>query len=113
FTNIANGGNVSGATSPVLTINGATAANALDYQVVCANTVGRATSGVATLSVTVVPPGGLWTASFQLTNNTAQYGFVGLGSYTGKGVLGTGTYWNAIGDLQAAFTGGTYDSLTD
>ncbi len=113
FTNIPNGGNVLGATSPLLTINGATIANALDYEVVAANSVGTNTSGVAALSVTAVPPGGQWTVNFQSTNATASDGFVGLDSYTGNGVLGTGTYWNSIGDPQGAFTGGTYTSVTD
>ena len=67
---------------------------------------------MATVTVTAVPTG-LWTANFQLTNATDEYGFVGLNSYAGPGVLGTGTYWNAIDDPDNAFAYGTFYSVSD
>lgn len=114
FTNIPLSVNA-GAHSPTLDIASAGTANALDYQVIAANSVGSGTSSVATLTVTVVPPGGLWTVNFQLTNNVLGFATStsGLGRYTGRGVLGTGTYWNPIPDLAGAFTGGTYNSVSD
>ena len=60
FTNVVDGGNVSGATTATLTINGAYAANVADYVVVITNTLGAVTSSPpATLSVgpPIVLPG--------------------------------------------------------
>ncbi len=115
FTNVINAGNVSGATLATLTITNIQAANALDYRQICTNSAGSVTGNVATVSVTIVPPGGLWTVSFQLTNNVLNFGTSasGLGQYAGPGVLGTGTFWNPIPDLAGAFTGGNYNSVSD
>jgi hypothetical protein len=112
WTDVPTNSNYSGVASPILTITDVTPANALMYEVVVTNPLTSATSGVATVSVTPIPSG-LWTANFQLTNATDEYGFVGLGSYTGRGVLGSGTYWNAISDPKQAFTAGTYSNVTD
>ena len=55
YTNLPDGGSISGATSPTLAIAGATPANMLDYVVVITNTLGMATSSPpATLTLT--PP---------------------------------------------------------
>jgi hypothetical protein len=116
FSNVTNSGNYSGATSSTLTITGVTVTNALDYQVVAANSVGSVTSSVATLSVTVVPPGGQWTVNFQLTNNTINFATSttqGGGRYTGNGVLGSGTYWNTFSNTAGAFGSGTFPTTTD
>ena len=71
YTNVVNGGNISGATSATLIITNATFANAADYIVVVGNSQGTATSanptteGIANLSIngpsptsTVLYPGG-------------------------------------------------------
>jgi hypothetical protein len=115
FSNLSNSGNVSGATSPTLTISGVTAANALDYRQICLNSAGSATGSVATITVTPVPSGGLWTVDFQMTNNVLGFATStnGLGQFAGAGVLGTGTYWNPIPDLAGSFGGGTYTSASD
>jgi hypothetical protein len=110
WANVPSNQNYSGTTGAILTINNATLANSLYYEVVVANNVGTNTSGAGQLIVTAVPTG-VWTANFQLTNATDEYGFVGLNSYTGHGVLGTGTYWNVIPDPNNAFAGGTFASL--
>ena len=52
---LVNGGNVSGATSPQLTLSNLVQTNAGDYFVVMANGAGQATSAVATLVVIVQP----------------------------------------------------------
>src|SRR5208283_4253580 len=96
------------ANSAILSVTNVTVTNALVYQAVASSPYGTNTSGPSTVTVTPLPAPGLWTVNFQLTNATAQSGFVGDGSYTGLGVLGTGTYWNPIGDPAAAFTGGTW-----
>jgi hypothetical protein len=112
WANVPTNANYSGVTSPILQINNATLANSLEYEVAVMNSSSTATSGVATVTVTAVPTG-LWTANFQLTNATDEYGFVGLNSYAGPGVLGTGTYWNAIDDPDNAFAYGTFYSVSD
>jgi hypothetical protein len=104
--------NYSGGTSPILQIINATTNQALEYEVVVSNPGATVTSGVSTISVTPVPTG-VWTANFQLTNATDEYGFIGLGSYTGHGVLGNGTFWNPISDTLNAFQSGTFYSTSD
>jgi hypothetical protein len=54
-TPLANGGNISGATSPALALVSVTPSNAGNYAVVITNAAGSVTSSVATLTV-VVPP---------------------------------------------------------
>jgi hypothetical protein len=115
FTNLANSGNYSGATSPTLTIANLAAGNALDYQQICHNSAGSVTGNVATITVTTVPPGGLWTVNFELTNNVVNFNTStnGLGHYNGPGVLSGGNFWNPIPDLSGSFTGGNYVSTSD
>ena len=54
-TNISNGGNISGATTNVLTLTAVTTNNAGNYSLVITNAYGSITSAVATLTV-VLPP---------------------------------------------------------
>jgi hypothetical protein len=55
FTNLADGGNISGATTATLRINGVTAANTADYVVAISNTLGAVTSSPPA-TVTAVAP---------------------------------------------------------
>jgi hypothetical protein len=55
FTNVVNGGNISGATNNTLTITNLSAANAGDYVVVVTNSAGAATSVVAHITVISAP----------------------------------------------------------
>ncbi|HEY1662150.1 MAG TPA: immunoglobulin domain-containing protein [Verrucomicrobiae bacterium] len=68
-TNLANGGNLSGATTNVLTLTAVTTANAGNYTLIAANLYGTATSSVAALGV-VQPPA----FTLSLTNQTIQCG---------------------------------------
>jgi hypothetical protein len=115
FTNLSNGGGISGATSATLTINPIQPDNAADYRQIVTNSAGSITGNVATVSVTPVLPGGLWTVNFQVTNNVLDFSTStnGLGLYAGPGVLGGGTYWNPIPDTIGEYTGGTYVSVSD
>jgi hypothetical protein len=54
FTNVLNSATVSGATTTALSFSPASANNAADYLVIIANTLGAATSSVATLTITPV-----------------------------------------------------------
>ena len=51
YTNLSNGGNISGATSSVLTIAGATGNEGISYQVIVSNSFNVVTSTVATLTL--------------------------------------------------------------
>jgi hypothetical protein len=116
FTNLPNSGNYSGVTSGTLTINNVNAANALDYQVIAANVAGSVTSSISTLSVSVIPPGGLWTVDFQLTNDTINFATSpnsGGGQYTGLGILGAGNWWNPFVNNAGAFGYGTFTTASD
>jgi hypothetical protein len=65
YTNLADGGRISGAASASLTIANINASDALDYLVVLANAAGSVTSSVATLTVPPVGPPENITLSFQ------------------------------------------------
>jgi subtilase family serine protease len=80
-TNLLNGGNVSGATSNVLTISTVTSVNAGNYALVATNIYGSATSQVATLTL-VQPPA----ITLPPTNQTIQ-----CGSNASFSVAATGT----------------------
>jgi hypothetical protein len=69
-TNLSNGGNLSGATSNVLTLAAATTNNNGSYSLFITNAYGSITSAVATLTV-VLPPA---ITSSSLTNHTLQCG---------------------------------------
>ena len=100
FHNLANDSHLSGATSSTLTIK-TTMADALDYRLVLNNTYGSVTSSIATINLTPVPVNGLWTVNFSFCG-----GNNGMPStpYSGPGVLGSGTFWNAITGGQVANT---------
>jgi hypothetical protein len=70
WTNVLNGGNISGATGSTLTFSGAQTNNSGNYQVVVTNYVGSVTSAVAVLTITSAP-----FLTVQPTNQT-----VGVGS---------------------------------
>lgn len=98
FHNLVNDSHLSGANSSTLTIK-TTLADALNYQLVLTNVYGSATSSVATLSLSPVPQNGLWTVNFAVIgpNNGAP-----ATQYSGPGVLGSGTFWNALAGGQFA-----------
>jgi hypothetical protein len=56
-------------------------------------------------------PAGLWTVNFQFTNNVNTGTYIGLGRFTGNGILGSGTYWNSIANTGSA--AGTFTSTSD
>jgi hypothetical protein len=115
FTNLIDGGDISGSTSVTLTITNSQVADAGYYRQVASSSGGSVTGNVATVTVEVVPAGGLWTVNFQLTNNVLGFATStnGLGHYAGAGVLGGGTFWNPIPDLAGAFNTASYTNSSD
>ena len=98
FHNLTNDSHLTGANSGTLIIH-TTVADALDYQLVVTNAYGSATSSVATVSLTPIPLNGLWTVNFAVivANNGSP-----TTDYSGPGVLGSGTFWNALSGGQFA-----------
>jgi hypothetical protein len=100
FHNLQNDSHISGVNSGTLTIK-TTVADAMDYQLVLTNAYGTNTSSVATVSLAPVPLNGIWTVNFAVVsaNNGAPSTV-----YSGPGVLGNGTFWNALTGSQFAST---------
>jgi hypothetical protein len=108
FHNLSNDSHLSGANSSTLTIH-TTTADAMNYRLVLANSYGSITSSVATVSVAPIPHNGLWTVNFAIAgaNNGAP-----ATPYSGPGVLGSGTFWNALGAQAANTTSFRDDGVT-
>jgi hypothetical protein len=87
FTNLVNGGPVSGATSSTLSISSLTANWASSYQVVVTNNYASATSSVASLSL--APSG---TTSLSISNNSFEYPHSAGQQIYCSGTPGTYTY---------------------
>jgi alpha-tubulin suppressor-like RCC1 family protein len=81
---LVNGGGISGATTPSLTVSNAQTANSGDYSVVITNSIGSVTSSIAALTVTNVPV--VITVQPQPTNLV-----VAMGSNATLTVTATGT----------------------
>lgn len=99
---ISNGGNISGATSNVLTITGITSADAGDYTVVVTNLAGANTSAPPA-TITVVDSGTLAGWNFNTTFNTttpaSSHGVAATASLVGTtGFTNTGA--SGLGDLE-------------
>jgi hypothetical protein len=116
FTNLTNAGNVSGATSATLTINGATPANSAQYEVVVSNSLGFVTTTPVSLQVvtpkaTPAPQvlfGGL-TAHFNVSvsglSATYKWQKNGVGLSDGGRISGSATANLQISNLQNTDTG--------
>jgi hypothetical protein len=101
---LVNGGNISGATSNVLTLTAVTTNNAGNYTLLVTNLYGSATSSVATLTV-VLPP----KITLPPTNQTTQCGSNAAFSVTATGTTPLEYQWSLDG---AAVTGATTTSLS-
>ncbi len=104
YTNLLDGGNISGAQTPTLTLARITADQAGEYLVLVTNSLGSVSSDAAGL--TVLPmPAGQWIANFDF--DTTPGG--DAGTYNGPGVLGSGKFWNSIPG-PSAWAQGSYTS---
>jgi hypothetical protein len=76
------------------------------YHLVAANGCSSASNNPIAVNFNALPatPPGLWTINFQVTNNVLNYSTgAGVGHYSGRGILGDGTYWNVLPDNAGAF----------
>jgi len=112
-TNLANGGNISGATNSQLTIGPAVLADAGTYSVVVANAFGSATSAVATLTIpaptlTIKSPGQDVTAALLTIKGTATGAFgvtnvqfqLNSNVWSSAATTNRWTNWSAVVTLQ-------------
>jgi hypothetical protein len=87
------------------------------YRLQAANSAGSITSAPVQVTYNALPvtPAGLWTANYQITNNLLQGTIgVGIGNYVGRGLLGTGQYWNIIPDVVTSlYTGINLAGVSD
>jgi len=97
YTNLTDGGTISGATNATLTITGVQPTNALNYVVVITNSLGSITSSVATLVVLPTSPA---------TNFTLNYGGSPIAESAGNDWNNVNV-WNPIG-LSAATSAFAY-----
>jgi hypothetical protein len=109
--------NVPGATSSTLLVNPFTVGT-IYYQLVATNVGAFRTNTPVAVTFNALPasPAGLWTANFQVTNNILNFAVSasGTGKYVGRGILGNGTYWNALPDVTVTmYTGITVVGNTD
>jgi hypothetical protein len=70
-----------------------------NFHVIIANTAGSVTSRTAIVSYTPIPfvGGGSWVVNFAMSTTNGGSGNV----YSGRGILGTGTYWNKLNTYNA------------
>ena len=100
FSNLANGGNVSGATTAQLTITGATAANAADYRVIVSNGSGSVTSSPkATLTIRNTAANLIHRWNFNETSGTIAHDSVGTANGTLVSGTGTSASFNGTGQV--------------
>jgi hypothetical protein len=104
---------VAGATGTTLLIN-PQVTGVLHYQLVAGNIATTVTSSPVVVTFNALPstPPGLWTINFQPTNNIGAGQNIGggVGHYVGRGILGSGTYWNILPHVLP--TGGGYNANT-
>jgi Pro-kumamolisin, activation domain/Bacterial surface protein, Ig-like domain/Immunoglobulin domain/Immunoglobulin I-set domain/Bacterial Ig-like domain (group 3)/Bacterial Ig domain len=106
-TSLVNGGNISGATSNVLTLAPVTLANAGNYSLVATNIYGSATSSIATLTVTQPPA-----ITIPPASQTIQCGSNATFSVTATGALPLNYQWFLDGTAVADATNASL-SLTN
>jgi PKD repeat protein len=105
FGNGVNWTNLPAATSNSVVVN-PQVVGTVYYQLIATNLFGATTNTPVSVIFNALPtmPAGLWTASFEVTNNLFQNIIsTGIGNYVGRGILGNGTYWNSVPDYYAYY----------
>lgn len=90
YTNLVESGQFVGVHNATLTMPNVSLSQAASYRVNVSNTAGSVTSDV--VSVTVQALATPWTVNFDFDCSEGGY----VGTFTAPGVLGAGSYWNAI-----------------
>jgi beta-glucanase (GH16 family) len=103
FTNLVNGGQISGVNSNILTITNLTASWALDYQVIVTNSSGAVTSSPAATLTMIV------TTSIAIPNFSFESDSVNSGSYT----IQTPTSWSTANGSGSVITAIIYPASGD
>jgi hypothetical protein len=85
---------IPGATNATLTINDIKTSDAGTYTLSASNSVDSTNSTPAVLTLLSSPA--KFTINFDFDSYGTQYGSATPGTYSGPGVLGTGTFWNSI-----------------
>lgn len=85
------------------------------YHMVATNAVGSGTNNPSVVSFNALPvtPPGLWTVNYQITNNLIDGGASGVGHYTGRGILGDGSFWNPMPATLGRWVGGNVTNASD
>jgi hypothetical protein len=115
YTNLVNGGSISGATTNVLTISAVTTNWALNYRVIVSNAAGSVTSSPAATLTVIVPPAITTQPSSQTVNQGANASFSVVASgtapltYQWQANSGTG-YTNVVNG--GPISGATSSTLT-
>ena len=120
YTNLTDGGQISGSATNTLTLTSVTLSNAADYLVIITNLFGAATSSVATLTVTQAPPSIVTQPVSQMlyTSQTAQFTVAAGGTpplyYQWKaGVTNSGVYTNLTDGGQISGSATTNLTITN
>jgi alpha-glucosidase (family GH31 glycosyl hydrolase) len=100
YTNLPNGGQISGSTTTNLTISNLVAGNAADYVVVITNSVGSVTSSVATLTVLPASP----TIGTQPASQTQYVGQAASFTVIASGIPPLSYQWRAGGTNSGVYT---------
>lgn len=104
YTNLTDGGQLSGSTTYTLTLNNLTLSNTANFVVVITNSLGSITSSVATLNVTLSPP-------VIVTQPLSQTLFVGQSAQFAAGASGALPLYYQW--MAGAHDSGVYTNLTD
>jgi PKD repeat protein len=87
------------------------------YQLKVSNSIGSTTNAAVYMNYADLPltPPGLWTANFQETNNIGANQSIGggLGHYVGRGILGSGMYWNVLPHILTSVNPWNSDNVTN
>jgi len=97
--------NLPGANSSTLVASPLTVGT-VHYRLTASNPIATSAGAEATATFLPLPatPPGVWTANFQITNNVINYSTgTGIGHYSGRGILGSGGFWNPVPNLGGAF----------
>lgn len=108
---VGNGSRISGATASTLTVGNLSSADAGTYRVIVTNGLGSATSGVAVLSLHLVPSGRIARWDFDNADAPISSPPPSLGNGTASLLNGVTASWATGGDLDAGLTNQAWNTV--